>query len=149
MEDLQIKDLAKKTGVASSAIRYYEEIELLPPANRGDNGYRVYTTKDVERLRFIQRAKSLDFSLNEIKEILHLRERGETPCAYVISQIYIKVVEVERKITQLNQLKSELNILQAEISQLPVEKIEAKQCVCHIIENEHLTNLSELTSNFV
>jgi DNA-binding transcriptional MerR regulator len=46
-------------------IRYYEDIDLLPPAARGENGYRVYNQADVERLRFIQWAKALDFSLEE------------------------------------------------------------------------------------
>lgn len=145
-KELRISDLAQQSGVASSAIRYYEEIGLLPPAERTDNGYRVYDKHDVERLRFIQRAKHLDFSLDEIREIMHLREQGEAPCAFVINQINTKVTEVERKIAQLNQLKRELNQLQTEIAQLPTEEVEAKHCVCHIIENENLTHLGELTA---
>jgi len=149
MEQLRISALAKQTGIAASTIRYYEEIGLIPPAKRADNGYRVYTVRDAERLHFIQRAKALEFSLAEIEEILLLRENGDAPCAFVISQIEAKMIEVENKIAQLNQLKGELTQLQAEISQLPVEKVEAHECVCHIIENERLIRLGELTANIV
>ncbi len=142
---LRISEVAHQTGIATSTIRYYEEIGLIPAAKRGENGYRLYSPSDVERLRFIQRAKALEFSLTEIGEILALRESGDAPCAYVISQIDRKTAEVTRKIAQLNQLKAELTHLQAEISRLPTSKIAAQECVCHLIENENLTNLSELT----
>lgn len=55
-ELLRIGDLARQVGMAASMIRYYEDIDLLPPAARGENGYRIYDQTDVERLRFIQRA---------------------------------------------------------------------------------------------
>jgi DNA-binding transcriptional MerR regulator len=56
-------------------VRYHKEIDLLPMAARSKNGYRVHTQADIERLRFIQRAKVLDFSLAVIREILGLHER--------------------------------------------------------------------------
>jgi DNA-binding transcriptional MerR regulator len=140
---LHIGDLARQAGVAPSLVRYYEEIGLLPPAVRTDNGYRVYHQADVERLHFIQRAKALDFSLEEIGEILGLRERGEAPCAYVINQIGAKIAEVDRKMAALARLKAELVQLQAEAARLPLVDIEAKSCVCHLIENQQLIALAE------
>lgn len=104
------------------------------PAPR--DGYRVYAQVDLDRLHFIQRAKALDFSLAEIGEILGLRERGEAPCAYVVNQISTKIDEVERKMAALARLKSELEQLQAEAAHLPLADIEAKSCVCHLIENQ-------------
>lgn len=141
---LNIGGLAQQADVAPSLIRYYEEIGLLPAAVRAENGYRVYNQEDVERLQFIQRAKALDFSLEEIKEILGLRERGEAPCAYVINQIGAKINEVERKMAALAHLKAELVQLQAEATRLPLTEIEAKSCVCHLIENQQLIPLDEL-----
>lgn len=102
---IHIGDLARQAGVAPSLVRYYEEIGLLPPATRNESGYRIYRQADVERLRFIQRAKALDFSLEEIGEILGLRERGEAPCAYVLNQIGAKMAEVDRKMAALARLK--------------------------------------------
>ncbi len=140
---LRIGDLARQAGVAPSRVRYYEEIGLLPPVTRSENGYRLYQQDDVERLHFIQRAKALDFSLEEIREILGLRERGEAPCAYVINQIGAKIEEVDRKMAALARLKAELGQLQAEATHLSIADIEAKSCVCHLIENQRLITLSE------
>ncbi|MDG0876022.1 MerR family transcriptional regulator [Paenibacillus thiaminolyticus] len=64
--------LAKLTGVNKETIRYYELQGVLPAPERAPNGYRAYTDKDWVRLKFIRDAKSLGYSLNEIKEALHL-----------------------------------------------------------------------------
>lgn len=141
---IRIGDLARQAGVAPSLVRYYEEIGLLPPAARNESSYRVYRQADVERLRFIQRAKALDFSLEEIGEILGLRERGEAPCAYVINQIGAKMAEVDRKMAALARLKAELVQLQGEAARLSLAEIEAKSCVCHLIENQQLTTLDKV-----
>ncbi len=143
-EYLRIGELVQQVDVAPSTVRYYEEIGLLPPATRSENGYRAYGRADVERLRFIQRAKALDFSLEEIKEILGLREQGKAPCAYVISRIGDKIDEVERKIADLTRLKSDLVQLQAEATCLPLAEIEAKSCVCHLIENQQFIAPDEI-----
>jgi DNA-binding transcriptional MerR regulator len=143
-ETLHIGELARQLGTARSTVRYYEEIGLLPPASRSQNGYRVYNQTDVERLHFIQRARALDFSLGEIKEMLALRERGEAPCAYVVAQIGVKMTEVKRKIAALTRLKEELTQLQAQADRLPQPEIAAKSCVCHLIENRQLSEFTEL-----
>ena len=137
----RIGELAREVNVAPSTVRYYEEVGLLPLAARAENGYRIYNQVDVERLRFIKRAKALDFSLKEVREILDLRERGDAPCAYVLSLINTRIDEVERKIAALSQLRRELGQLQAEATRLPLAEIEAKSCVCHLIENQQLTAL--------
>ncbi|MAS35400.1 MAG: heavy metal-responsive transcriptional regulator [Anaerolineaceae bacterium] len=134
----RIKELARQTGVNTPTIRYYEEIGVLPAPSRADNGYRVYSEQDLERLRFVTRARSLDFTLEEIGEILSFRERGEAPCAYVIGQIAAKIEEVDHKITELNRLKEELQQFQQQAEQLPFAEIEAKSCVCHLIENQEI-----------
>ena len=67
-----IKELSKLTGVTPKAIRYYESIRLLPPPQRANNNYRVYSQDAVGRLRFILAARGLDFSLAHIAEFLEL-----------------------------------------------------------------------------
>ena len=61
---LKIGELSSQTGISTEAIRYYERIGLLPEPERAENGYRLYGEEDVERLRFIRSARSLDFSLD-------------------------------------------------------------------------------------
>ena len=81
--ELHIGELAQTSGVPAKTIRFYEEIDLLPPAQRAENGYRLYDAEDVQRLRFIRNARSLGFTLDDLKEVLALRDQGDAPCRYV------------------------------------------------------------------
>jgi DNA-binding transcriptional MerR regulator len=139
-----ISEPGRRLGVNPKTIRYYEAVGLMPPPARNPSGYRVYTEQDVARLEFILRAKALDFSLEEIREILALRERGEAPCPYVLHQIEAKIADVDRKIAQLRQLRAELEELRAEAAALPPEEIAAKGYVCHLIENRELIRVGEI-----
>ena len=133
---LRIKEIASQANMNPSAIRYYEQIGILPAPKRAENGYRIYDEQDLDRLSFITRARELDFSLEEIGEIIGLREHGDAPCAYVIEQISLKIHEVDRKIATLTQLKAELAQLERKATELPLAEIEARSCVCHLIENQ-------------
>lgn len=85
---LQIGDLSEQTGVPAKTIRFYEEVGLLPPAMRAENGYRIYGEEDIERLQFVRRMRALDFALDDIAEILAFRERNEPPCRYVMALMH-------------------------------------------------------------
>ena len=69
---MNIGQVAKQTGLSSKMIRYYEEVGLLPNIQRSSAGYRVYTAQDLQALRFIRHARTLDFSIEQIKELLSL-----------------------------------------------------------------------------
>ena len=73
---MKIGELAEKTGMAPSAIRYYEQSGLLPKAERGANGYREYADAAVERLRRIQMAQGLGFSLDAIRSVFAAGNEG-------------------------------------------------------------------------
>lgn len=140
---MRIRELAEQTGVTPPTLRYYEKIGILPPARRADNGYRVYRADDLHRVHFVVRARSLDFSLDEIREILAFRERGETPCAYVLGQIDDRLAEIDRRMAALAQMKVELRQLQTAAEAIPLIAIEANNCVCHLIENHYSTQRSK------
>ena len=74
---MRIGELAGRLGVNPKTIRYYESIGLLPDPGRTPSGYRVYDEDAVDRLRFIRTAQRLGVTLDEVKEILGFRERGE------------------------------------------------------------------------
>lgn len=78
---MQIKTLADKTGLSDSTIRYYESIGLLPEPGRLSNGYRDYDESDVARLQFVAGARTLDFSLDDIAEILRCATDEKRPAA--------------------------------------------------------------------
>lgn len=139
-----IGELAERLDINPKTIRYYEKIGLMPEPARNESGYRVYTEIDVDRLAFILRAKTLDFSLDEIGEILSLREQGEAPCPYVLQQIETKIDQIGHKITQLRRLKADLQKLHKEAELLPPEEIREKGRVCHLIENRELNPAGEM-----
>ena len=134
-DELQhIGELAQASGVPAKTIRFYEEIDLLPPAQRAENGYRLYDAEDVQRLRFIRNARSLGFTLDDLKEVLALRDQGEAPCRYVAHLLEAKAAEIEERLRQLQELKQDLQQLASQAGNLP-DDIEMKRCVCHLIYN--------------
>lgn len=132
---MQIKTLAEKTGLSDSAIRYYESIGLLPPPERQDNGYRNYDEDDVARLQFVAGARALDFSLDDIAEILALRDRREAPCRAVLNLLQEKEEEISRRIAELKRLKVELQQLYTLGQIFPTDDVDGKACVCHLVQN--------------
>jgi len=106
---MQIGELAKRSGVTVQAVRFYERLKLLPEPQRKDSGYRVYSETDLKRLRFVRQGKSLGFSLDEIRDILRMRERGHCPCGEVVSIAERHLQSVEQQITQLSQFRDGLS----------------------------------------
>lgn len=136
MDAMQIKELAQRAGVAESAIRYYESIGLLPEPARQPNGYRNYGEEDVERLQFVAGARRLDFNLDDIAEILALRDRQEAPCRVVLALLQEKADEIHRRIAELRELEDELRMLHTEGLKFPVDDVEGKNCVCHLVKQQ-------------
>jgi len=101
---------SEKSGLPSKTIRYYEDIGLLSPA-RTDNGYRDYSMADVHRLRFLQRSRSLGFSVDECRELLSLYHDKERASADVKAIAEAKLVEIDRKIAELVGLRHLLHHL--------------------------------------
>jgi DNA-binding transcriptional MerR regulator len=70
----QSGDAAALVGLSLRTIRHYEEVGLVPPSGRSAGGFRLYTDGDVERLRFVKDMKPLDFTLEEMRDILEIRD---------------------------------------------------------------------------
>ncbi len=133
---MKIRELAERTGVSPRTIRFYEARGVLPPPKRLPNGYRVYDEADVERLRFVLGARRLGLGLDDIAEILALRDRGEAPCRVVLRLLAEKAEEVRRRIRELEQLEVELRRLHALGLSFPQDDIEGKTCVCHLVKEQ-------------
>jgi MerR family copper efflux transcriptional regulator len=106
---MQIGELAKLSGVTVQTVRFYERSKLLPEPQRKESGYRVYSEPDLKRLLFVRQAKSLGFSLEEIRDILRMRDRGRCPCGEVIGIAERHLQSVEQQITQLSKFRDGLN----------------------------------------
>ena len=130
---MEIRELEERTGIPARTIRYYEQASVLPPPRRKPNGYRAYDAADVERLRFVAGARRLDFSLDDIGEILALRDRREAPCRVVLDLLEQKAAEIARRIEDLERLEAELRELRRLGETFPLDDVDGKNCVCHLV----------------
>jgi len=108
-----ISELAEKYQVSTRTIRYYEELGLLKP-NRTNSGRRIYTKKDVTKLKLIFRGKRYGFQLDEIKEMIQLFDldrTGKKQLEKTIEYGRKKVEEVNQRIEELTFLKQEMESL--------------------------------------
>ncbi|MCQ4575398.1 MAG: heavy metal-responsive transcriptional regulator [Candidatus Brocadiales bacterium] len=108
---LLIGSVAGELGLNPKTIRYYEDVGLLPEADRTSSGYRVYSPEVINRLKFIKQAQRLGFRLNEIKDILLLKESGTRPCTHVRRLTIDKIKELEELIRESSALRDNLKTL--------------------------------------
>ena len=108
---MDIGRAAKDSGVSVKMIRHYEAIGLLPKAARTLAGYRVYGPNDVHMLRFIKRARTLGFSMADIKELVGLWKNKARSSAAVKKIAGQHIDELKRKIAELESMVSTLEHL--------------------------------------
>lgn len=108
---VQIGELADAFGINPKTIRYYEEIGLLPEPSRSPSGYRQYGPAGRERLGFVLKAKATGLTLEEIGQVVALRQNGREPCAHVQTLIDQKIAALDDQIRALIELRQELEDL--------------------------------------
>jgi len=111
MGQYRISDVTGKLGLSADTLRYYEKIGLLPSVGRNDAGIRLYNDQDLSRLKFIQRAQKMDFTLAEIAELLKMREAPQKARMRVRKLTAHKLAEVEARLAELKALRGELALL--------------------------------------
>lgn len=109
MPFMSIGELARQAGVRIDTVRYYERDGLLSPAGRLASGYRRYGDTELQRLRFIRRAKALGFTLEDIRSLLTLS--AECSVAEVKQTAQAKLVDVEQRIAELERIRAALKTL--------------------------------------
>jgi DNA-binding transcriptional MerR regulator len=109
---LTIGRLAKATGVAPKTIRYYEQIGVLPAPSRSTARYRQYDASDVQRLRFIRRARSLRMPLREIKTLVAAFEKGNAGMRPRVRAL------VRQQLVAVQHEANELQLLQRQLQQV-------------------------------
>lgn len=137
---MKIQELAQQTGLSTKTIRYYESIGILASPRRTQNGYREYNEKDLERAHFVAGSRSLDLSLDEIREILAMQDRREAPCRTLLDLIEQKANQIEDRIRLLKQMQVDLRQLHKLGLTFPTDDIDGKNCICHLVsEHSHLS----------
>ena len=105
---MRIGELAQRTGVSTKTIRFYEDIGVLPEAQRASNGYRVYGERTADRLSFVREAQATGLSLDEISAVLRSRDRGEATCDHVMHLLTEHLREVDERIAALHAARKKL-----------------------------------------
>ncbi len=108
---MNIGEAARASGVSSKMIRHYESIGLLPRSSRNDSGYRIYSDNDLHILRFIGTARSLGFSLEEIRQLLSLWQDKNRSSADVKALVTNHIAELDRKIAEMSAMRDTLSNL--------------------------------------
>lgn len=129
---MRIGELASRSGLAPSAVRYYEQLGLLPSPRRTASGYRSYADDAVDRIAFIRSAQAVGLTLAEVGQVLGVRDAGGAPCLVVTELIDRRYAEVRARIAVLRALERELAQLRERAARL-----EPRDCdpsgICHVI----------------
>ncbi|MXP64521.1 MerR family transcriptional regulator [Roseomonas sp. M0104] len=103
-----IGELARRTGVKATTIRWYEQEGLLPPPTRSEGGHRLYTDDHLQRLGFIRHARELGFAMPAIRRLLGLAGRPREDCATAHALAKAQIAEIDSRLRRLEALRAEL-----------------------------------------
>lgn len=132
VSQLTVSKLASRVGTSSDTLRYYERIGLLPEPARSPGGYRLYGDEAVERVSFIKRAQRFGLRLEEIGELLAIRERGMCPCGSTRRMLEAKLTELTGEMEALHRLRDDIQLMIDD--HLPEADQEGWQCGSSLIE---------------
>jgi len=100
--------VARETGISIDTIRFYEKEGLLKRSGRSEGGFRLFGRRQIQDLKFIRKSQELGFSLNEIRELLMVRDESVPSCSHVRELLERKVTTVREKIEELRKLEGSL-----------------------------------------
>ena len=106
---MRIGEVAQLAGVSPDTLRHYERCGLLKPVSRTNAGYRQYSPDVLEQIRAVRAALALGFTIAELSRIFKVRRGGGTPCAQVRSLAEEKLMDLEHRIQEMNDLRSRLS----------------------------------------
>ncbi len=136
---MRIGEVAKRSGLSPTTVRYYEDIGLLPRPARAANGYRDYEPEAIERLRFVRDAQESGLTLAEIESILELRAQGEPTCHHTVKLMERHLDDVDRRIASLRASRDLYAALIARAGTLdPVDCTDPDRCQTITTELDHL-----------
>lgn len=108
---IKIGEVVAMLDLSADTLRYYEKIKLLPRVQRNAAGVRLYSDKDLSRLRFIKRAQKMSFTLNEIGQLLGFRENPQKAKPKVRELAHQKLTVIDERLSELSTLRDELRLL--------------------------------------
>jgi DNA-binding transcriptional MerR regulator len=132
---MKIGELAKLSDTSTKTIRFYEDSGLLPLPHRSASGYRDYGPESADRLRFVRRCQAAGLTLQKVRQILAIHDRGEVPCEHVREVLNTRLDQVRAQIGELVALEGHLQTLLDHASHREFTEHD-RSTVCPILENE-------------
>jgi DNA-binding transcriptional MerR regulator len=130
---MKIGELARRGGTTAKTIRFYEQAGLLPAPARTNAGYRDYGPESLDRLEFVRRAQSAGLSQREVRQVLAIADRGDTPCEHVVGILQARLDQVRATLAELSTLETNLaTLLDHARTAEPMQEAE----VCWILESD-------------
>ncbi len=131
---MTVSQLSSKGEVLPHVVRYYSRIGLLNPSRHPENGYKMFSSRDLMRLRFIRQAKRLGFTLDEINQILETSERQLSPCQQVREILITRIRENSEKIQELLRLQTRMDQALSKWNKM-ADQIPEGDSICHLVES--------------
>lgn len=132
---MRVTELANAMNTTPDTVRYYTRIGLISPVKSPENGYKYYGINTQQRLKFILSARQLDFSVEEIKEILTEADKGHTACPLVREIVEHRLAETEKQFQAALRLREKLRNAISDWHSKP-DKAPTGNMICHLIEGD-------------
>ena len=129
-----VTELANRCETTPHAVRYYTRMGLLRPKRNPENGYRLYMASEIAWLRFVRQAKSLGYTLKEIKEIMKDVDDNASPCPRVREIVMKRIVENRQRLEELMMLQARMEHALEQWEKMP-DGVPDGHSVCHLIES--------------
>ncbi len=131
---MTVSELSRSAQVTPDAVRHYVRIGLLKPSRDPANGYKLFSSGDIRRVKFIRQAKGLGFSLNDIREIFRHESRGQSPCPVVRDIIRHRIDDNRARLAELNALQRRMEEALEKWKSMPDGEPDGDE-ICHLIES--------------
>jgi DNA-binding transcriptional MerR regulator len=132
MATYRIAEAADLIGVPATTLRYYEDAGVVSRPSRGDNGYRSYSERDIDRLRFVARAKQLNLGVGDLRELVDVWETDD--CSSVQHRmaevVATRLTEAQRQVADLVELAAQLQTVAARLAGTPAAGPCGDDCPC-------------------
>jgi len=131
---MKVSELARLAGVTAETVRHYTREGLLHPERHPENGYQLFGQNELDRLRFIQRARTLGFGVAEIRDILDHADHGDSPCPMVRDLLASRLPQIRERIRELESLASRMEQALAAWDEMP-DGTPDGHSLCRLIES--------------
>lgn len=134
MSTYRISDVADELGVPATTLRYYEDIGLVAAPARTGNGYRSYEDRDLDRLRFISRAKGLGLSLDDLRELVEAWDTDDCSAVQhqMVEVVATRLSETQHQIVILAELAAQLQAVAGRLQAAPTAGPCGDECPCAV-----------------